>query len=801
MKKLRYLFVFIVVLPLCLSAQQLNDSRVLLQGFYWNAQDNTAGWYNIVKAKAPEISAAGIDMIWLPPPSNAGSAQGYLPRELNNFSNSYGNAIQHKQMLDELLANNIEAIADIVINHRVGNSNWINFTNPTWDSGSITADDEVWSQPSYSGVYPRGNYDSGSGYEAARDIDHTKEWVRTSIKEWLNNLKAFGYDGWRYDFVHGFAAQYISEYNSASSASFSVGEDWKGKQEIQDWVDASGSTAFDFTTYYLLKDAIKNGNYGGLNAYGTPGGGIGWDPSKYTTFIENHDTPRYDPGNYILTSANVGQAYAYLLTHPGVPTIYWPHYFDWGVKSDIDAILAVRKANGITSTSVVDIKKAEYNLYAAVVDGKVAMKIGGGNWSPSSAGLAGTWDLEASGNNYAIWVKAGSTNPNPGTNLTIHFYNNSNWSNPTMYFWAHNGTAAIPAWPGVAMQNDGNGWYSYTIAGASFSNIIFSNSGASQSPDLTRSGDGWYKNGTWSATNPDDSNPNPNPTGLEIHYFNSANWSSPKMYFWAHNGTEAIPTWPGVSLQNDGNGWYSYTIDGASESNIIFSNNGSSQSADLNRTGNGWYKNGTWYAENPDSQAPSGLVIHYYNGSNWASPKMYFWAHDGTAAIPSWPGVSMQNDGNGWFSYSIAGASQSNIIFSNNGASQTADLNRTGEGWYKNGSWTSSQPSSQNGEKDSFVMNQESEIPSEFGISSVYPNPFNPSTTFKVKMAETGRMSLNIYSVMGQKIAEIANDKELVAGEHEFRFDAKNLASGTYLYVLQFNDAAKLVSGKIQLIK
>lgn len=696
MKKIYYLLLSLAVLPFSLFAQQQNDTRVLLQGFYWNAQDNTAGWYNIVKAKAPEIGLAGIDMIWLPPPSDAGSDQGYLPRELNNMSNSYGNSTQHKQMLNALHANNVEAIADIVINHRVGNSNWVNFTNPTWDTGSITADDEVWSQPSYSGVFPRGNYDSGSGYEAARDIDHSKAWVRTAIKDWLNSLKTFGYDGWRYDFVHGFAAQYITEYNAATSPTFTVGEDWKGKQEIQNWVDASGSTAFDFTTYYLLKDAIKNGNYGGLNSFGKPGGGIGWDASKYTTFIENHDTPRYDPSNYILTSSNVGQAYAYLLTHPGVPTIYWPHYFDWGVKSDIDEMIAIRKENAISSTSVVDIKKSEYNLYAAVIDGKVAMKMGGGNWSPSSAGLTGTWNLKTSGNNYAIWVKAAVI-----SNLTIHFNNGSNWSSPKMYFWAHNGTAAVPSWPGVSMQNDGNGWFSYTIAGAT-------------------------------------------------------------------------------------------------HSNIIFSNNGASQTADLNRTGDGWYKNGTWYAQDP---TPSGLLIHLYNGSNWSNPKLYFWSHNGTASSPTWPGVSMQNDGNGWFSYSIEGASQSSIIFSNNGSNQTANLFRSGEGWYKNSNWTNSKPSSKNGEKESFNQNPGSEIPTEFGIGGVYPNPFNPSTTFKVKMAESGRMSLSIYNVMGQKVADLANQKELTAGEHEIRFNADNLASGTYLYVLQFNNAAKVVSGKIQLIK
>ena len=90
------------------------------------------------------------------------------------------------------------------------------------------------------------------------------------------------------------------------------------------------------------------------------------------------------------------------MTHPGVPCVFWPHYFDWGtpLQTAIKTMIGIRKGQGITSTSSVVINVANSSLYAATINGNTAMKIGPGSWSPS-----GTWTLATSGNNYAIWKK------------------------------------------------------------------------------------------------------------------------------------------------------------------------------------------------------------------------------------------------------------------------------------------------------------------------------------------------------------------------------------------------------------
>lgn len=72
--------------------------------------------------------------------------------------------------------------------------------------------------------------------------------------------------------------------------------------------------------------------------------------------------------------------------------------------------------------------------------------------------------------------------------------------------------------------------------------------------------------------------------------------------------------------------------------------------------------------------------------TNWAAPTIYFW-NTGSRQTSTWPGKAMENEGAGWFCYPIVGTNTASIIFSNNGASQTANLSRTGEGWYKSGVW------------------------------------------------------------------------------------------------------------------
>lgn len=67
----------------------------------------------------------------------------------------------------------------------------------------------------------------------------------------------------------------------------------------------------------------------------------------------------------------------------------------------------------------------------------------------------------------------------------------------------------------------------------------------------------------------------------------------------------------------------------------------------------------------------------------------------------------------------------------------------------------------------------------EFGLASVFPNPFNTMTTVTVALPEASDLSVVVYNVMGKQVATLEDDR-LNAGTHTFTFDASGMASGLY---------------------
>lgn len=82
--------------------------------------------------------------------------------------------------------------------------------------------------------------------------------------------------------------------------------------------------------------------------------------------------------------------------------------------------------------------------------------------------------------------------------------------------------------------------------------------------------------------------------------------------------------------------------------------------------------------------------------------------------------------------------------------------------------------------------------PSEFKLSNNYPNPFNPTTTFKVDLPEMSKVNLKIYNIVGQVVADLVNGQEMAAGSYTFTWDAGSMASGVYFYQLQTDDFSSI---------
>ncbi len=90
-------------------------------------------------------------------------------------------------------------------------------------------------------------------------------------------------------------------------------------------------------------------------------------------------------------------------------------------------------------------------------------------------------------------------------------------------------------------------------------------------------------------------------------------------------------------------------------------------------------------------------------------------------------------------------------------------------------------------------------IPEAAELLQNYPNPFNPSTDIQYMISAPGKIKLNVYDITGRIIRVLYSGNQN-AGYHKFRFDAGELASGTYLYTLS-KDGKQLDAKKMTLIK
>jgi hypothetical protein len=180
-----------------------------------------------------------------------------------------------------------------------------------------------------------------------------------------------GFDGWRLDYVRGFAGSHVKDYMEASRPQFAVGEYWDALQyewdgtpshnqdahrkRIINWIDAAGglATAFDITTKGILHAVFERCEYWRLSdAQGKPPGLLGWWPSRAVTFLENHDTGS-SQGHWRFPGHAVEQGYAYILTHPGTPCVFWDHLCDQRTRDTVARLIAIRKRAAIHCRSPV----------------------------------------------------------------------------------------------------------------------------------------------------------------------------------------------------------------------------------------------------------------------------------------------------------------------------------------------------------------------------------------------------------------------------------------------------------------
>ena len=706
------------VMPLLLMAQgwPANYGGVMLQSFVWDGYDATK--WTALTANSDELSQC-FDLIWVPqsgfipgdPASTPARSMGYNDVYWLKQDSYFGTETELRNMISTFKSKGTGIIADVVVNHKNGATNWTDFPNEskngyslTWNpTANICCTDEC----NRSGYPTTGANDTGDDFDGCRDLDHTNSQVQQNIityqKFLLNDL---GYAGIRLDMVKGYGGQYTKIYNQATNPTFSVGEYWDPDyNDVMNWVNATGKTsaAFDFPLKYVINEAVGNGNYGALSNKGIAG-----DPnnSRYSvTFADNHDTGQ--EGNGSRLTRDWSAANAVILAMPGTPCIWVKHYnVD---KTSIKAMIFARRAAGVHNQS--SIVQQEYSNNGYIIrtkgtNGEVCVQLGGAANNGTPSGMK----LVAQGDNYKFFCtssldittphKPGSITPTPtptpGT-VTVYFKNTQGWSSVNCYAYIEGGSNN-GEWPGAAMTYDADitvngskGWWKYTLpAGLESASVIFNGDGnqypAAMEPGLAVGGSSMACDGTdWSAaTVGGGDDPTPQPGGKTTIYVKSA--TAPYLYVWDGAGGEPNGAWPGAQMtQKDGDYWVA-SFEQA-PLNAIFHNN---QGGDSNQTGNIEGLSGDNYftydgtsgyttesapVPGPTPQ-PGGKTTVYVKASS--APHLYAWYMDGETAVElngAWPGTQLTQQSDGYWLASFD-AAPINIIF-NDGVGGTVGVNQT----------------------------------------------------------------------------------------------------------------------------
>ena len=424
---------------------------VMMQAFYNESYDPASpgvSEYGDTKwtTLTPQATELGhyFDYIWLPP-SAYGDGAGYHPKQYSNQNSNWGTREELETLISALHNAGAKVVADIVINHCAGWTSWCDF--PEMDFGEygvfhpdetyICADDEVnaeWSKPTAESEGAGACWGTASGsndgenWDGARDWAHDKVYVQEmfiAYLQWLRNV--MHYDGFRYDKGDGFNNWHHWNYNKHAKPEIAFMECYTGTDEIQKRISgAQGDLmGLDFDLKWHVFNAFAGWDYSHGRGDCIMSRG---DGRHSVTFIESHDWfLRSDNENEFggrgnsMTPALKGrlmQANAFLLSMPGVPCVFYPHWAKY--KEELKPMIIARKWAGVHSESEVKDEYSTATGYQATIVGKNgwlilclgdrANKKGFDGYTLAASNYSATDGHKES---FEMWVNSSIAKPNP----------------------------------------------------------------------------------------------------------------------------------------------------------------------------------------------------------------------------------------------------------------------------------------------------------------------------------------------------------------------------------------------------
>ena len=388
----------------------MNDC--LIQYFEWYLQSNCNLW-NKVTEDVTRLTDLGINYIWLPPAYKGSSGEndvGYGVYDLydlgefdqkGSIPTKYGTKDEYLNAIKILKENNINVLADIVLNHKLGadeceevlaiqedyeNRNinlssampikaWTKYTFPgrgdkyssfKWDWTHFHGVD--WDEETRkSSIFKfygkkwdedvdkeKGNFD----YLMGADIDMNNNDVINELIRWGKWYYEFtGIDGFRLDAVKHIRADFFPRWlkeieETYNKKIYSVGEYWTiDVDTMKKYLEKTEyrMSLFDVPLHYnFFKASISNGEFNMSEIF--DGTLVKENPEKAVTFVDNHDTELGQALESWVLDWFKPLAYSLiLLRKDGLPCVFYGDYYgipekEISAKNEfLDKLLKIRK--------------------------------------------------------------------------------------------------------------------------------------------------------------------------------------------------------------------------------------------------------------------------------------------------------------------------------------------------------------------------------------------------------------------------------------------------------------------------
>ncbi|MBN2137952.1 MAG: hypothetical protein JW720_09100 [Sedimentisphaerales bacterium] len=320
----------------------LGPGSVIFQTFYWDVP--TGGiWWDRIRDEAPGLKSAGFSHFWFPPPTK-GAAGGYSMGydlydnyDLGNYDQK-GTVETRFGSLSELQAAAAacgNVLLDLVANHMTGAEGWCQDPGDgQWYPQAFQyVHDRFWKGcMDFHGGWPDDcDLCNGQDYIGMEDVCHNSSWMFDGQLEWARWMRdtVGNVSGFRLDAVKHFKWEMSAAFGTVGSC---IGEYWDSKDNIQNWMWATGNYAFDFPLYEAMK-----GNADALDE-------AGLISDKGVSFVANHDTD----GIW-----HKSRAYGFIMYITPIPCVFWSDWFNDWLRPHIRRALAARTGYDFNGTRTI----------------------------------------------------------------------------------------------------------------------------------------------------------------------------------------------------------------------------------------------------------------------------------------------------------------------------------------------------------------------------------------------------------------------------------------------------------------